>query len=78
MTKISVSQSYIKNLKLNTEKLDKLKAELPNAIANRERDMSIEITNLTSNSIDLQHKTKLIIDLNSKFLKVLMKIHHLN
>ena len=69
MAKVALAQSYIKNLKLNISKLEKVKAELPSAVADKEKELSSAVDLLIINSLDLQQKVKLIIDANSAYVK---------
>jgi hypothetical protein len=69
MAKVALAQSYIKNLKLNIRKLFDVKAELPSAVADKEKELSSAIDLLIRNSLDLQQKVKLIIDSNSAYVE---------
>jgi hypothetical protein len=69
MAKVALAQTYIKNLKQNIMKLDQARVELPNALADKEKQTSLTIDNLIRNSLELQQKTKAIIDFNSTYVK---------
>jgi hypothetical protein len=69
MAKVALAQTYIKNLKQNIMKLDQARVELPNALADKEKQISLIIDNLIRNSLELQQKTKAIIDFNSTYVK---------
>jgi hypothetical protein len=69
MAKVALAQTYIKNLKQNINKLAQERMELPNAMADKEKQISLNIDHLIRNSQELQQKTKAIIDLNSAYIK---------
>lgn len=69
MAKVALAQTYINNLKQNINKLAQERMELPNAMADKEKQISMTIDHLIRNSQELQQKTKAIIDLNSAYIK---------